>query len=103
MTDHFDTPPLEPTAPRIRWAGIVWGALFTAFGITVMVELSTVANRRAFLAWFDGLGSGGAALVTLIALGVFVLVLGILGAVGRAQNRPRATRRTDDDITPLQR
>lgn len=78
----------KPTQPRIRWAGIVWGALFTAFGVVTLVVLSTAANRLAFTSWADGLGPWGAALVALVGLGALLLVGGVLGAAGRAQ-RPR--------------
>jgi hypothetical protein len=77
-----------PTTPRIRWGGVIWGALFCAFGVVVMVVLSSDSNRQGFTAWFDGLGPAGAGITAIIALGVLVLILGILGLAGRAQ-RPR--------------
>lgn len=74
--------------PRIRWAGVVWGALFCAFGVVVMSVLSTTANRIAFTAWVDGLGPGGGTLLGVAALGALLLVLGVVAAAGRAQRRP---------------
>ncbi|BDZ51542.1 hypothetical protein GCM10025867_37830 [Frondihabitans sucicola] len=75
----------ESSTPRIRWAGVVWGALFCAFGVVSMVVLSTPANRHAFTSWVNGLGPSGAGVVALVAVGILVLLLGILGAAGRAQ------------------
>ncbi|MCU1528657.1 MAG: hypothetical protein JWP75_2420 [Frondihabitans sp.] len=84
-------PAIAPTtqlSPRIRWGGVIWGALFCAFGVVVMVVLSSDENRTGFTSWIDGLGPAGAGLVGVVALGAFVLILGIVGAAGRAQ-RPR--------------
>jgi polyferredoxin len=67
---------------------VIWGALFCAFGVIVMVVLASDQNRRAFTSWINGLGPAGAGIVGLVALGALVLILGILGAAGRAQ-RPR--------------
>jgi len=74
--------------PRIRWAGVVWGALFCAFGIVVMSVLSTTANRIAFTSWVDGLGPGGGTLLGVAAVGALLVVLGVVAAAGRAQRRP---------------
>jgi hypothetical protein len=78
----------DPRGPRIRWAGVVWGALFCAFGIVVMSVLSTTANRIAFTSWVDGLGPGGGTLLGVAAVGALLVVLGVVAAAGRAQRRP---------------
>ena len=80
--------PSTPALPRVRWAGIVWGAVFAALGITVMSVLSSDASRYSFAVWAQSLGPWGAGLVAVVALGALLLVTGVLGAIARAQ-RPR--------------
>ncbi|ROQ37536.1 hypothetical protein EDF46_2995 [Frondihabitans sp. PhB188] len=77
--------PSTPALPRVRWAGIVWGAVFAALGITVMSVLSSDASRYSFAVWAQSLGPWGAGLVAVVALGALLLVTGVLGAIARAQ------------------
>jgi hypothetical protein len=81
-----------PTAPRpiIRWGGVVWGALFAAFGAAVLWMLATPGARDGVIQWTRSLGPWGAGIIGLIALGALILVLGIVSAANKAQRGRRA-------------
>ncbi|RKR75780.1 hypothetical protein [Frondihabitans australicus] len=88
--EQADTPPAPaPLAPRprTRWAAVVWGALFAAFGVVVMSVLSNAANRAAYADWVTGLGPSGSTLLGIAALGALLLVLGVVAAANRASRR----------------
>lgn len=78
--------PTEP-GPRIRWAGIVWGAIFSALALTVLVIITSPDRVDAFGSWVIALGPGGAVVTGVIALGALVLVVGVLAALRAAQRR----------------
>jgi predicted outer membrane lipoprotein len=95
----FTTAPAAPTPaygafaqttiarPRVRGAGIVWGLLFAAFGVITALLLSDPQSRANFGAWTASLNPGGFAVVAALALGAFILVMGIIALVRRAQRR----------------
>lgn len=78
-----------PAGPRIRWAGIAWGTIFCAIGLTTMLIAGSPARRDGFGDWIGQLGVGGIVLVGVLALGILILILGILAVIRRAQT-PRA-------------
>jgi len=79
----------QRTAPRIRWAGIIWGLMFLAAGWFALWTLTAAARRSAFSGWILTLGDGGWMIVAAFALGGLLLVLGLIAAL-RAASRPRA-------------
>ena len=75
------------TAPRTRWAGIIWGAVFSALAVTVLVMVGSDERRAAFGVWASSLTVAGFTLVIVLALGCLLLLLGLLGAVRQVQRR----------------
>jgi hypothetical protein len=80
----------------VRWGAIVWGALFTAFGVAVVTILTSAKRRAVFDAWFGGLGGGGWLIVGLIALGLFVIIVAVLSLVRHRQTAVRARSVRDE-------
>lgn len=88
--------PVETTAgPRVRWAGIVWGAVFAALAVAALVTIGSDASRDALhdgILAFDpasinpGIAWGGFVLV----LGVVLLIVGALTLIRHAQRRGTA-------------
>lgn len=79
------------TGPRTRWAGIIWGAVFSALAVTVLVTVGSGERRAAFGDWASSLTVAGFTLVVVLALGCLLLLLGLLAAVRQVQRR-RADR-----------
>ena len=83
------------TAPRVRWASIIWGTTFAAIAAGALWFL-TDPDRRAALA--DGVGTmTPATLLTIVLLtaGALFLVGGVAGLVRRPQRKP-PTEESDD-------
>ncbi|PRB10622.1 hypothetical protein [Microbacterium sp. MYb62] len=78
----------EPTtAPRTRWAAIIWGLLFAAIAALALGQLAD-ATRRETIA--DALLTTTPTTITAIILltaGVLLLVGGAAGLIRRAQRK----------------
>jgi predicted phage tail protein len=75
------------TAPRTRWAAIIWGTVFAAIAAGALWMLAD-ADRRDLLA--DGIGTltpASILTVVLLSAGALLLVGGVAGLVRRAQRR----------------
>ncbi|WP_187614898.1 MULTISPECIES: hypothetical protein [Microbacterium] len=88
------------TAPRVRWASIIWGTTFAAIAAGALWFL-TDADRRAALA--DGVGTmTPATLLTIVLLtaGALLLVGGVAGLVRRTQRRSATDDGSAADLSP---
>jgi hypothetical protein len=76
------------TAPRVRWAGIIWGLVFAAGGWCTVWTLLEPDRRAAFSNWILSLDDGGWAIVGALALGALLLLIGLSQGL-KAATRPR--------------
>jgi len=85
-----ESTPVTPVIPRprIRAGAIVWGLFVIGIGVTTLSVVADASRRAALFTWATTLTPGGAVLVGVIAIGAVLLLLGVLGAISRAQ-RPR--------------
>jgi hypothetical protein len=77
-------------APRIRWAGIVWGALFGIFAATALVVLADPARRAAVRDAIMGLADlhvspAVIVAVSVLAAGSLLAVIGVTTLTRRAR------------------
>lgn len=68
-------------SPRVRWAGIVWGLVFSALAVTAIWTVAEASAREAIRSWilaFDpaSISAGGIVAASVIAVGVLLLVVG---------------------------
>jgi multisubunit Na+/H+ antiporter MnhG subunit len=89
MSTH-DTTPLASTPPRIRWASIIWGLVFTAAASLGIWIFSDDARRDDLTAWTTSLTPNVIGSIVLLVIGGLVLVLGAIGLIRRAQRRSAA-------------
>ncbi|MCI2957403.1 hypothetical protein MN032_06850 [Agromyces atrinae] len=73
--------------PRVRWAGILWGLVFTATAAIAIALLVDPAVRGDSEAWLRAQTPGTIALYALLALGAIILVSGLVGVIRRLQRR----------------
>jgi hypothetical protein len=98
-------PPYTPTdvltppeaSPRVRWAGIVWGALFAAIAAVMLWTLTDATRRGAIHDWMLTLSPstvtpGAVVGFSLLALGILLLVGGGVALLRRAQLRAALDR-----------
>jgi hypothetical protein len=76
-----------PTAPRTRWAAIVWGLFFGALAYAGIWMLSDAGRRTGIVDGVMALTPGIIVAVALLAVGVLVLVAGVAGLIRHAQRR----------------
>jgi hypothetical protein len=84
-----------PTAPRVRWAGIVWGLVLAAIAATGVWILTDAQRRTAITTFMLDLTPAAAIAYVVLVVGGFALVAGIVGLARRAQRgieRRRAAR-----------
>jgi hypothetical protein len=77
-------------APRIRWAGIVWGALFATFAATALAILADPARRDALRDAITGLAElhvppAVIVAVSVVVMGGFLAVIGAMTLTRRAR------------------
>lgn len=70
---------------RIRWAGIVWGVFFTALSVAALWIVGSADRRDDVAQWYSQLTGPTVAGVAVLALGVVLLVAGLVGLLRRAQ------------------
>jgi len=71
--------------PRIRAGAVVWGLFVIGVASATLYVIADASRRTALFSWATTLTPGGAVLVGVIALGAVLLLLGVLGAISRAQ------------------
>jgi len=90
-----DAAPTPPPAPRIRWAGIVWGLVFAAIAVVSLWVLAAASRREAIAAWAKALSpesvSPGVLLgVLVLGLGALLIVVGGIALLRRLSTARRA-------------
>lgn len=90
----LDEPIAEPAhpAPRIRWAGIVWGSVFVVVAAVALGQLADASRREAIHEWLLTLtpatvSPGAVVGFVVLGLGVLLLVGGAVALLRRAQVR----------------
>lgn len=71
--------------PRIRWGGIVWGLFFSALGFAGLWIVGSPERREAAGVWLEHLTVPTIVGSSVLALGVILLVAGLVGLLRRAQ------------------
>lgn len=89
--------PAAPAAPRVRWAGIVWGAVFALLAATALWVLAEASRIEALGEWLRTLAPGefspGWVIgIVVLAGGVLLLLLGGLALIRNAQLRATVER-----------
>lgn len=79
--------PASAPLPRTRWAAIVWGLCFAALSWFGIWMLSSSGRRDDVTDWFASLTPGTMVAFQLLAVGVLVLITGLVGLIRRAQRR----------------
>ncbi|RZU66617.1 hypothetical protein EV379_2980 [Microterricola gilva] len=88
-----DTPPkVGSVGPRTRWAAIVWGLVFAALASGALYVVLSPQHRIELIDWVTSLEPTTLALYGALAIGVIVLLFGLVGLLRRAQ-RALAARR----------
>ncbi|REJ07904.1 hypothetical protein DY023_02475 [Microbacterium bovistercoris] len=82
-----EAPGAASTAPRTRWAAIVWGLFFAGLAFGGIWLLSDPQRRDSVTDWLAGLAPATIIAVSLLAVGVLVLVAGLAGLLRRLQRR----------------
>lgn len=87
-------PTLAPvaTAPRTRWAGIIWGLLFAAIAGAGIWLLTDPARQEGIADWVMTLTPSTIGGLGVLVVGVLILATGAIGLIRHAQRR-YATRR----------
>ncbi len=85
--------PAAGHGPRTRWAAIVWGLVFAALAGGALYVVLSPQHRLELIKWVTSLEATTLALYGALAIGVIVLLFGLVGLLRRAQ-RALAARRT---------
>lgn len=93
----FDDSPATPLAPRVRWAGIVWGAVFALLAVGALwalAEASRVAVIRDWLLTLSpaDLHPGWVIGIVVLAGGLLLLILGGVALLRTVQLRATVER-----------
>lgn len=88
-----------PSGPRTRWAGIVWGLVLAAIAAGGLWLLTDAGRHAEFTAWMLNLTPAAAIAYSVLVIGAFALVAGLVGLVRRAQ-RAGERRRAASALTP---
>jgi hypothetical protein len=81
-----------PSSPRVRWAGIVWGAVFAVLASTALWTLAEASRLSAISEWLRTLSPadlhpGWVIGVVVLAGGLLLLILGGVALLRNAQLR----------------
>lgn len=75
--------------PTVRWGALVWSLLFGALAATTLWVIAEPARRDAVGSAFANLSPLAAALYALLALGVLVVVFGLVALIRRGERSRR--------------
>jgi len=84
------SPPAE--RPTIRWGALVWALLFGTVASLALWVLVDPARRDAAVWWAIGLQPMMTVLYGLVAIGVVVVLFGMVGLIRRAERKRRLAR-----------
>lgn len=87
----------RPSRPRTRWGGIVWGLALAAIALAGVVVAAAPQRIADITAW---LMTGDPATViasAIVAVGVLLLLTGVVALLRRAQ-KAMSARRTRADV-----
>ncbi|WP_127476912.1 hypothetical protein [Microbacterium sulfonylureivorans] len=89
--------PATPPAPRVRWAGIVWGAVFALIAVTALWVLAEASRLAAVHEWLLTLSPaelhpGWVIGIVVLAGGLLLLILGGVALLRTAQLRATVER-----------
>ncbi|MBB2975631.1 hypothetical protein FHX49_001197 [Microbacterium endophyticum] len=97
-TERIDFTTLPtPAAPRVRWAGIIWGLFFMAFSIAALWALTLLidpAMRSQIAEWTITIDPLVATAIVILSIGALMFVAGLAGIFRRAQLRRSQHRRS---------
>ena len=71
--------------PRTHWAGIVWGLVLAAIAAAALSILADPARQEVALEWLLHLTPAAAVAYSVLVIGAFALIAGIVGLARRAQ------------------
>lgn len=78
----------EPTtAPRTRWAAIIWGLLFAAIATLALGQLADPSRRETIADTLMTMTPTTITAIVLLTAGVLLLVGGAAGLIRRAQRK----------------
>ncbi|MBT2483418.1 MULTISPECIES: hypothetical protein [unclassified Microbacterium] len=78
------------TAPRTRWAAIIWGVLFAGIAAGSLWLIADDDRRAGVTDWVTTLTPATITTLAILGVGVLLLVAGAAGLVRRAQHRAPA-------------
>lgn len=71
--------------PRTRWAGIVWGLVLAAIAAVAVSILADPARQEVAMEWLQHLTPAAAVAYSVLVIGAFALIAGVVGLARRAQ------------------
>ena len=83
------TDPAADTAPRTRWAAIIWGLVLALISATTLWVTLDAGRRDAVADWVVSLSPPAILAYLLLAGGAIALVGGLVGIARRLQRGPR--------------
>lgn len=83
-------------APRIRWAGIVWGVVIAALAAVALVTIAEGSRRAGINDWLRALdpatiNPGWIVAIVVLTVGVVLLITGAVALLRRVQRRGAAS------------
>jgi len=84
--------PSSPDRPTIRWGALVWALLFGTVAALALWVLVDPVRREAAVWWAIGLQPMMTVLYGLVAIGVVVVLFGIVGLIRRGERKRRLAR-----------
>jgi hypothetical protein len=93
----IEEPRATSLAPRVRWAGIVWGAVFAVIAGTALWTLAEASRLSAISEWLRtlspaDLNPGWVIGIVVLAGGLLLLILGGVALLRNAQLRMTVER-----------
>ena len=89
-------PALTAPAPRVRWAGIIWGSVMAAAAASALWFLADPAHYAPLRRWLltlepESFQPGWIVGIAIIAVGLLLLIIGAVALLRRAQVRATIT------------
>lgn len=89
----------EPTtAPRTRWAAIIWGLLFATIAAVSLGQLADAARRETIADALMTMTPTTITAIVLLTAGVLLLVGGAAGLIRRAQRKLAAASHPQQEV-----